>query len=60
MAEKLEDQLREQIKIAETNIKGIETDITKARTIGLDTTALQKELDTQKSQIALVKQVYNL
>lgn len=60
MAEKLNDILREQLKVAEKNISDLEMDIEKAKRIGLDVIALERELKSQKSQISLVKDVYGL
>lgn len=60
MTEKLNEVLKAQLEIAEKGILDIEADIEKARRIGLDTTALEKDLSSQKSQIKLVRDVYGL
>lgn len=60
MSEKLDEALKAQIKIAEKNILDIESEISKAKRIGLDVAALETRLKSQKSQVALVKDVYGI
>lgn len=60
MSEKLDEALKAQIKIAEKNILDIESEISKAKRIGLDVVALESRLKSQKSQVALVKDVYGI
>lgn len=60
MAEKLEVALKKEVEAAELSIKTVETDIKKAKLIGVDVRSQESELEAQKKQLALVKQVYNL
>ena len=60
MSNELKESLKEQIAITEKNISDLAIEIDKAKRIGLDTKALELELNSQKSQVKLVKDTYGL
>lgn len=62
MAEKpnFAETLKEQLEVAESELETIQKEINNALAIGLDVTDLQREFNSQKSQIALIKKVYNI
>lgn len=56
--EKFIDELKKQLAEAEKEIKEIDAEISKARSIGLDVSKMVADQKSLKDQIALTKSVY--